>query len=61
MILTLAVEDARPMATKYLDKWRPGFVKAHSEPVVDSMPADEASSETVDGPATTVAIVEASS
>ncbi|CAK7273024.1 hypothetical protein SEPCBS57363_005444 [Sporothrix epigloea] len=25
-------EDARPMATKYLDKWRPGFVQAHSQP-----------------------------
>ncbi|CAK7268275.1 hypothetical protein SEPCBS119000_002977 [Sporothrix epigloea] len=24
-------EDARPMATKYLDKWRPGFVQAHSQ------------------------------
>ncbi|OAA57918.1 mRNA cleavage and polyadenylation specificity factor complex subunit [Niveomyces insectorum RCEF 264] len=25
-------EDARPMATKYLDKWRPGFVQGHSAP-----------------------------
>jgi len=24
-----AVEDARPMAAKYLIKWRPGFVEAH--------------------------------
>ncbi|CAK7210450.1 hypothetical protein SCUCBS95973_000787 [Sporothrix curviconia] len=32
-------EDARPMATKYLDKWRPGFVQAHSQPAVESAPA----------------------
>ncbi|CAK7216793.1 hypothetical protein SBRCBS47491_002948 [Sporothrix bragantina] len=32
-------EDARPMATKYLDKWRPGFVQAHSQPAIESAPA----------------------
>lgn len=30
------VDDARPMATKYLDKWRPGFVQAHSAPAVEA-------------------------
>ncbi|KAL1897887.1 hypothetical protein Sste5346_003739 [Sporothrix stenoceras] len=35
-------DDARPMATKYLDKWRPGFVQAHSAPAVEAAPAEAA-------------------
>lgn len=28
------------MATKYLDKWRPGFVQAHSAPAAEAAPAE---------------------
>ncbi|CAK7198401.1 hypothetical protein SEUCBS139899_001062 [Sporothrix eucalyptigena] len=59
-------EDARPMATKYLDKWRPGFVQAHSQPAIETAlaAADDASVEMGDGtPASSVPVpaVEASS
>jgi len=39
-VLTLMwiVEDARPMAGKYLVKWRPGFVEAHSGQAAVSAP-----------------------
>ncbi|KIH86297.1 symplekin [Sporothrix brasiliensis 5110] len=33
-------EDARPMATKFLDKWRPGFVRDHSAPAVAAVSAE---------------------
>lgn len=40
LILTYLVEDARPLATKYLDKWRPGFVQAHTAPAIESAPTE---------------------
>lgn len=33
------------MATKYLDKWRPGFVQSHSQPAIEGAPAEGSASE----------------
>lgn len=38
------------MATKYLDKWRPGFVQAHSQPAGEVTNAvDESAGKTGEG------------
>ena len=55
-MLTPPVEDARPMATKYLDKWRPGFVQSHSQPVVESAPAADTAAGSANGGAAAPAV-----
>lgn len=32
-------EDARPLAAKYLIKWRPGFIESQARPAGDVAPA----------------------